>query len=189
MPARALPCSLACLLMSIAAALGCGSSEPSDELDPGVVDELASNQGSASGSGWTGSYTTSFTSTSCDCPTLEVQGQSLDLCSLVEQAPTSIELSQAEGFLVVVLATDMSPSDAMLTGAIEADASFVVAGHRNASTLLGSVELLARIDGTLESIEGQAKLQGSAGQRLIAEFANEPIDCRWLGTLEGTRVE
>lgn len=182
---RALPCSLALLvLLALPAMHGCASQgPPSDEFDGEVIDELSTDQGSASGITWTGSYASSFTTTSCDCPTLTLDGGSIDVCALVERSEAQLELTQADGFLVVTIAA------AMLTGAIEAEGDFVVAGRQDLSTLLGPTELLGRMDGMLELAQGQARLSGNVGQRLIGEFAGEAVDCRWLGKVEAMRID
>jgi hypothetical protein len=166
------------------AALGCASQDqPRDELDPQVIDELSTEQGSATGTAWSGTYASTFTTDSCDCPTIELQGSAIDLCMLVALAPTQFDLTQGDGFLYGNVA------GAMLTGAIEADGSFVIAGRQNLSTFIGQVERLGRMDGSLEIVDGQARLSASAGQRLIGEYGGDSIDCRWLGQVSGTRVE
>jgi hypothetical protein len=170
------------LLTTLACA---GSDEPPDELSGAVIDELSTDQGSASGSAWSGTYSAEFTATSCDCPTFDVEGMPLDVCSLVVQNEAEIEVTQADGFLVVEIESAM----AMLTGAIEADDGFVVAGHQNLSTVVGELELLGRIDGGLEIVDGGARMSGEYGQRVIGEFAGTGIDCRWIGGVSASRVE
>ncbi len=157
--------------------------DPRDDLDPELIFELASDQGSATGSAWSGSYASEFTTTSCDCPSVEVEGMNLDLCSLVAFLPTELELTQTGGFLLVPLA------EGMLTGAIESDGEFVIAGGQDISSLLGPTQLLGRMDGTLELVGGQARLEASAQQRLIAELAGDAIDCRWRGDVVATRMD
>lgn len=174
-----LPCTLA-LLATLACA---GQDPPRDELDPAGIDELSTEQGSASGSMWTGTYASTFTTDSCDCPTYTIQGEPLDACSLVEQAVMQFEVVQADGFLVVDI------GESMLTGAIEADGSFVVGGRQDLTTLLGQLDRIGRMDGSLELVDGEVRFSATAGQRLIGEFAGDSIDCRWLGRVEAVRVE
>ncbi|MFV8748920.1 hypothetical protein ACNOYE_00055 [Nannocystaceae bacterium ST9] len=175
--------SIAALALALATFACAGSDEPPDELSGAVIDELATDQGSASGSAWSGIYAAEFSKTSCDCPTLDIDGMPLDVCSLVVQNQAEIELTQADGFLVVEIGSTM----AMLTGAIEADDGFVVAGHQNLSTVVGVIELLGRIDGSLEMVDGVAWMSGDLGQRVIGEFAGTEVDCRWIGEVSASR--
>jgi hypothetical protein len=170
-------------LALLLATLGCSQDEPRDELDAAVIDELAAEQGSASGVAWTGSYSSTFMSDSCDCPTVTIQDAPVDLCSLVEQVSLQLDLVQADGFLVA------TTTETMLTGAIAADGEFVIAGRANLATVLGPIDRLSRMDGILELVAGDARLSATAGQRLIGEFAGEAIDCRWLGRVEAVRIE
>ncbi len=174
---RPLACSLVLL-----AGLACTAPQPPDDLDPEVIDELSAEQGSASGTTWTGTYSSTFTTESCDCPTVTLQDSSVDLCMFVEQASVDFALTQADGFLFVDVA------GTMLTGAIEADGSFVVAGKQDLSSLIGPIDRLSRMDGNLEMVDGMAQFSATAGQRLIGEYLDEPIDCRWLGSVEATRL-
>lgn len=173
-----LPCSLALL-----GSLACAAEPPRDELDLGVIRELANEQGSATGSEWSGTYASSITTESCDCPSVEVAGTTIDLCSMIIATPFELELTQADGFLLVPL------GGSMLTGAIEADDSFVIAGEHDLSTLLGPIQLLGRMDGTLRLDGDEARLSGTVGQRLIGEVAGDSIDCRALGGVEATRID
>jgi hypothetical protein len=174
----ALPCSLVLLTT-----LACAEDPPADELDLEGIRELSSEQGSATGNEWTGTYASSITTESCDCPSVALAGTTIDLCSMIIATPFELELTQADGFLLVPL------GDAMLTGAIEADDSFVIAGEHDLSTLLGPIQLLGRMDGTLRWEGDEAKLSASVGQRLIGEVAGDTIDCRALGQVEATRIE
>lgn len=162
--------------------LACAEQPAGDWLDEAVLLELAAEQGSASGSSWSGSYALELGTTSCDCPSVALEGETIELCSLVELATGELELSHADGFVVAPF------GEGMLSGPVEADGSFALASVQDVSTLLGPTKLLARIEGTLGLVEGGATLRGEAGQRLVGELAGDAIDCRWLGTVDATRL-
>ena len=72
-----------------------------------------------------------------------------------------------------------------LTGPIDADGSFSVAGLHDVSTIAGPLELIGRLDGSVDGDDALAT--GDAAQRLIGELSGEPIDCRWTGEFVAER--
>jgi hypothetical protein len=162
---------------------GCGGDAPSDWLDEATLLELAGEQGDASGTTWSGSYALELATTRCDCPSVTVEGSAIDLCSLVELGAPTLELTHADGFAVAPF------GEGMLSGPVDADGRVVLAGVQDISTLAGPLELLARVEGTLELAPPGALLRADAGQRLRGELGGDAIDCRWLGELVATRSD
>jgi hypothetical protein len=159
---------------------GCGSSATSDDpLDRDRVAEISVAQGSATGSARSGEFGFSLTRESCDCPTVELDGQPVDLCAFASVDALSATLVEASGVLVIT--TDVP----FVAGAIEADGSFEVAAIEDLATLLGPVEALRRMDGQFTASNEQA--EGWVGQRLLGQVVDAPIDCRWIGSFIATR--
>ncbi|HLT34699.1 MAG TPA: hypothetical protein VK034_00405 [Enhygromyxa sp.] len=159
----------------LAASAGCSSSdEPIDPLDRELVRELSLAQGTASGSAHAGTFTIEFSTDHCDCPNLEFDGQTVDICTLAELGgEASVELTEGSGVLAITAAS------ISLTGAIEPDGSFMVAEIRNHTTLAGPIELLRRLDGQFSDANTAS---GWAGQRVLGELAGDNVDCRWIGS-------
>lgn len=162
---------------------GCGGGEPADWLDEATLLELAGEQGDASGTIWSGSYVLEPSTASCDCPSVTIEGMPLELCSLVELATPTLELSHADGFLIAPF------GEGMLSGAVDAEGGFTLASVQDVSTLAGEAKLLARMAGTLQLAAPGAVLEAEAGQRLVGELGGQSIDCRWLGDMVGTRSD
>lgn len=167
-------------IVALCSVAGCGSSPSSDDpLDRDRIAELSLAQGSATGSERSGEFSFTLTTQSCDCPTVEFDGQSVDLCGFAQVDVLSATLVEGSGVLVIT-------SDApFLTGAIEADGSFELAATEDLSSLLGPVEALRRMDGQFAASNDEA--EGWAGQRLLGQVVDDPIDCRWLGRFVATR--
>lgn len=153
------------------------SSADQDPLDPALIHELALAQGSAQGDARSGPWTFEFNEQSCDCPSFEIDGEQLDLCKLASFATLEVELLEGSGLLGI--SAPQVPEFGLLTGAIEADGSFVVAGTQDLSNLAGSLEALRRMDGRFSADDALA--EGWVGQRLIGEVPGQAIDCRWIG--------
>lgn len=177
----ALPCAALCSALA-GPALGCQAAEPSDPLDPDRLQELGMEQGSASGSARSGGWTFVFTPSSCDCPTVEVEQASVELCELASLRPIDADLIELDGLLIVELPAAMLSA---LTGPIDADGGFSVAGRHDASSVTGPLELLGRIDGRFEADDARAA--GDAAQRLLGELAGVSVDCRWMGEFSAER--
>jgi hypothetical protein len=174
------PPALALLVaLSGTGAIACADVTEVDPLDPELIRELSLERGSATGDVHAGLWTFEFESATCDCPSIEVDGQTQDLCELSLFVPSQLQVSHSDGLLAI-------PIDPItLTGAIESDGSFVVASLHDASTLLGPLESLARIDGQID--ESSAHADGSTALRLLGELAGEPLDCRRTGSFTATR--
>ncbi|NVB40768.1 hypothetical protein G6O69_23210 [Pseudenhygromyxa sp. WMMC2535] len=173
----ALP-ALAALLVLAA----CPGETASDPLDPELVSELSGTQGSAEGSGYAGSWRMSATQHECDCPSVEFDGDPIDLCILADLGAFSnleLEIGQVDGYLGATL-----PSDIVLTGPVEANGAFTLAGVRNLSTAAGTLQAIIRIDGSFPDLDNA---EGDAAQRFVGEFATEAVDCRWQGELSAER--
>jgi hypothetical protein len=167
------------LLAALAVGLACADEPELDPLDPELIRELSLERGSAVGDVHAGAWAFEFELAACDCPSVEVDGQTEDLCTTARFLPGELQVSQADGLLAI-------PIDPItLTGAIESDGSFVIASRHDASTLLGPLESLARIDGQFDDSSTHA--DGSVAQRLLGELAGEPLDCRWTGSFVATR--
>jgi hypothetical protein len=170
---------IAAVILTVGAGCGDGS-EPIDPLDPELVRELAVAQGSASGDAHAGSHELTLRLDSCDCPSVEYEGQSIDLCTIGSVGTLAAELSEGSG--VLAISTELG----LFTGAIEANGSFVVAGITDLSTLVGPLEAVRRMDGNFSDAGDSA--EGWAGQRLIGELPNQSIDCRWIGSFALART-
>ena len=176
---------------ALALVLGCGGSEPQpdDPLDRERVLDVAARIGSATGEGFSGRWRFTFSAASCDCPTLEVDGEPLELCELAAlSSELELELVQSDG----LLGFSLGPMGELgaLTGAVEDDGSFDLAGTHDASTALGSVELLRRATGSStggDTSEAEATA-GWAGQRLVGELGDTNLDCRWVADFEAERI-
>lgn len=162
--------------------LACQAAEPSDPLDPDLLQELGMEQGSASGSARSGGWSFVFTPSSCDCPAVEVEESTLELCELAGLRPLDATVTELDGLLIVEFPAAMLSA---LTGPIDADGSFSVAGRHDASSVTGPLELLGRIDGNFDSDDSNATGEGS--QRLLGEFAGVSVDCRWTGDFVAER--
>lgn len=179
---RAEVISCALLAGALLAGSGCAAGEPSDPLDPALIRELSTAQGSASGSARAGAWRFGFTTAACDCPELALDGQSLALCELATLRPLDATVSEFDGHLIVEFPAAVLSA---LTGPIDADGSFSVAGLHDVSTIAGPLELIGRLDGSVDG--GDALATGDAAQRLIGELSGEPIDCRWTGEFVAER--
>jgi hypothetical protein len=160
-------------------ALACADEPQIDPLDPELIHELSLARGSASGNLHDGLWQFEFELEDCDCPSVELDGQTQDLCALAVFIPDALQVTHTDGLLVIPI------GPATTTGAIENDGTFVVASRHDASTLLGPLSSLARIDGQFDAASTHAN--GSVAQRLLGELAGEPLDCRQSGSFTATR--
>lgn len=168
------------LSLVAALALACTEAPEVDPLDPELIRELAAERGSASGDDHGGTWTFEFEFDTCDCPSVDILGETQDLCELVPFTPTELQVTHSGGRLAISMGAITA------TGAIESDGTFVVAASHDASTIVGPLDALARLDGTFEQ-DGK-RAQGWAGQRLIGQFAGEPLDCRRTGSFVAQRL-
>jgi hypothetical protein len=170
----ALSVALACTL-----ALACADEPEVDPLDPDLIADLSLARGSAVGDVHAGLWSFEFELATCDCPSVDVDGQTQDLCELVQFTPDELQVSHIDGLLAITV------DPITLTGAIETDGSFVVASLHDATSLFGPLESLARIDGQFDASSTHA--DGVVAQRLLGELAGEPLDCGWTGSFTATR--
>src|SRR5690606_25619448 len=96
-----------------------------------------------------------------------------------------LDLQLVEGSGLLGLSSAQIPEFGLLSGAIEADGAFVVAGTQDLSNLAGSLEALRRMDGNFAANDAAA--EGSVAQRLLGEVPGRAIDCRWIGSFDATR--
>jgi hypothetical protein len=165
------------LLLAVGAGCGAGS-EPVDPLDRELVRELSLAQGTASGDAHSGSFELQLSVDACDCPSLEVDGETVDLCTIAEFGSVQTELLEGSGVLAI-------SSPVAFTGAIETDGSFVIAGIEDLSTVAGPLESIRRMDGQFSDDDSA---QGWVGQRVVGEIPGQDIDCRWTGSFVLTRM-
>jgi hypothetical protein len=165
---------LACVL-----GLACADAPELDPLDRELIRELSLERGSAVGDQHGGTWSFEFQVDDCDCPSVEVDGLSYDLCELVPFVPADVQVTHANGLLAV------SFGQITATGAIESDGSFIVASLHDESTVIGPLESLARLDGQFD--QDSTSAEGWAGQRLIGDLAGDPLDCRRTGTFVAHR--
>lgn len=174
----------AAVIVALGWAPGCVDADAQvDPLAAELIRELSMAQGAATGDARSGSWRFTFETDSCDCPSLELDGESQELCALASYAALDLDLIEGSGVLAIPTGPDAQA--AVLTGAIESDGSFDVASHHDGTTIVGPLESLQRMDG--EFRDGDTSANGWAGQRLIGEVAGSGIDCRWLGTFAATR--
>lgn len=163
----------------LAVAWACADEPEFDPLDPELIGEISLARGSAVGSTHGGTWTFEFTLDTCDCPSIEFDGQTQDLCELASFAPDDVQVSHSNGRLAIPV------GPITLTGAIESDGTFIVASHHDLSTVLGPLESLARIDGEFDSSSTFA--EGMVQQRLLGDLAGDALDCRWTGSFTAER--
>jgi hypothetical protein len=167
----------------LAFALACaGEAGEDDPLDAELIRELSQAQGSATGTTRSGLWRFEFQTEACDCPSFEVDGQALDLCALAALGTVELELVEGSGILAIPVGPEAELG--VMTGAIEADGSFDVAGRHDIGTIAGPLESLRRLDGAFD--ETNTRAEGWAGQRLIGELAGDDIDCRATGSFVAT---
>lgn len=167
----------------LTASVGCGTNDV-DPLDPELLRKLARGRGSASGSARSGVFQLERSTQSCDCPSLEIEEQILDLCTLALLSGFEVTLLEGSGMLVIG-AGAQSTFITMLSGPIESDGSFVVAEIQNLTSVGGPLEVLRRLEGRFLNDD---TAEGWAGQRLLGELADKNVDCRWIGSFVLTRT-
>ena len=165
--------------LALGLALACAGEAEVDPLDPEQIHDLALDRGSATGTMYGGSWSFDFTLDSCNCPSIEVGGETQDLCVLVQFVSGDLEVTHVDGLLAIAV----GPITA--TGAVETDGTFVVASQYDASTILGPIESLARMDG--QFVDNSSHVDGTMAGRLLGELAGDPLDCRWSGSFTADR--
>lgn len=167
---------------------GCSEGGPVevDPLDAELIRELSMAQGDHAGSDHGGAWSLELEPGECDCPSVDLDGAPVSLCELGALSvaePIVVEIVEGSGVLAIPTGPD-APFG-VLTGAVWADGSFDVAARHDATTLVGPLEVLTRLDGQFS--EDGAVASGWAGQRLIGDILGEAVDCRQIGTFFGAR--
>lgn len=181
-------------MLGLVATLGsaCKDDGAGDPLSADAIDSISQSQGDASGDDWSGTYLTEFALLSCDCPTVQMEMGGMpiefDICEAVDFAPedgnSPASLLQTEGLLLLEL-----EDSGQMTGPIDADGNFSVGSRVNLDSLLFENEFLGRIDGELDTDEGNAHFTALYQQRVVADYLDEHIDCRAKFDLDGTRFQ
>jgi len=176
-----IPASICVWLSALAlAGSSCAEAEP-DPLDPELLRPLATARGSGSGSAHAGGWGFGFDPGACDCPTVEVDDGEIDLCDLARLGSLGATISEASGLLAIEFPAS---NFGAYSGAIDEDGSFVVARIHDASTAVGPLTILGRLDGTFTSLD---QAEGSAAQRLVGELLDRDVDCRWTTSFVSQR--
>ena len=169
------------LAMALSSSLNC-QQPPEDPLELGLLAELALERGSGSGRAHAGTWILDLEAHECDCPPIEVDEISADICALSRSAGLSAEIQEGGGALALLLGVNGELG--LVSGAIESDASFDLAGRHDAMTILGPLVIHRRLIGSFGSTD---QAEGWVGHRFIAEIAGERIDCRSTGEFTATR--
>lgn len=161
--------------------LACQNTEPNDPLDPDVIKEAAEAEGDARGTDYSGRFSITLDDTgACDCP--EIAG--MDLChnELTTVATTggSVTLTQNDGYLV--LSEDAGILS--LTGAIDADDSFDLAGIYSFGAVVGDANLYVHLLGAFSSHD---RFSATLHSRTQGTYNGEAVDCRTEIPLYGVR--
>ena len=172
------------LLAALALSACAGDDGVPDPLDPELIRDISMAQGSASADSYSGPWQLVFEPDSCDCPSVEVDGQAIDLCALAGFAGQGFEVELIHSGGLLAIPSGPESTFGVLTGAIESDGAFSVAALHDTSTIAGPLESLARMDGSFAGDNAE----GWAGQRLIGEVAGAQLDCRWIGSFVATRL-
>lgn len=185
-PARVrLPLMVPGLCLALTAALSCSQPEV-DPLAPESVEEVAKDQGDATGTSRSGAYQFQLVGTpTCDCPmTSEIALCSVDLTTLTI-AGVAVTLTQSDGFLSL---TGISPGGGGrvdLSGALEESGDFDLGGIYDLGNVLGDGSLYIRLTGRFT---GPDSLSATLLDRAEGSYRDQSIDCRTEGELLGQRI-
>ncbi len=178
------PLTIPGLCLALTAALSCSQPEV-DPLAPEAVEEVAKDQGDATGTARSGAYQFQLVGTpTCDCPmTSEIALCSTDLTTLTI-AGVIVTLTQRDGFLT--LSTSGSREGLIdLSGAIEASGDFDLAGIYDLGNVLGEGSLYIRLTGRFT---GPDSLSATLQDRADGSYGDQSIDCRTEGEVVGQRI-
>lgn len=159
----------------------CQTTEPADPLDPDVVKAAAEAQGDAKGAEYSGRYKITVDSTAaCDCPAIA----GMDLCNneltTLASAGGSVTIIQSNGSLVLSEDAELLS----LTGSVNADGSFNLAGIYGFGGVVGKISVLVHLIGGFSSDD---KFSATLHSRAEGEYQGDPIDCRTEVPLYGIR--
>lgn len=160
----------------------CPNEQPADPLDPALLALLAEAGGDGRGEALSGRYLTVPEVRACDCP----RRMGVDLCG-----PAAVQLIgllgpvqvlQVDGWLTFEPETAALPW--ALSGAVERDRSFTLAGVSGLAIGVFTVGLHARFDGEFAA---DHSLRGELVHRLVGDLADGPVDCRTTYDVVGVR--
>lgn len=162
------------------AVFACGESE-ADPLDPDEVKQAAQAEGDAQGVDRSGVYYVELGMASgCDCPPVMM----VDLCTndLTTLASTGgfVTLTQSDGYLVISEQAGLLN----LSGALQADGAFDLAGVYGFGSVLGELGVYVRLTGRFTDDE---HFTANVSSRALGDFDDEAIDCRNDVDLLGAR--
>ena len=141
------------------------SSKAVDRLDPHWANDIGKDQGNAVGDQYSGEYAYDLSLTTCDCPVVAwdelniedpaglpiEEGENVDACGILwdldamqpPQANTQVTVVHTDG---TVAWPHWFPA---LSGPIDEDGSFIVAGTGDLSQILARAELVTLVEGTV----------------------------------------
>lgn len=183
-PARAVPVlaclSFACLSFALLSLGACPQDQPADPLDPHALAELAKDGGDAEGDALSGRYAVAGAPAACDCP----ERMGVDLCAPEFAALTGltglVEVTQVDGFMTWIPVAGGATLG--MSGALDRDGAFVLAGLYDLGSLLSTGDIYARLEG---AFAGDRSITGAVDYRLLGELADGPVDCRVRFTITG----
>lgn len=161
--------------------LACRVTEPADPLDPEVIKEAAEAEGDAKGADYSGRFDIRLDATgACDCPAVA----GMDLCNneltTLASAGGSVTITQSDGYLV--LAEDAELLN--LTGAVDADGSFDLAGIYGFGGVVGEISVYVHLLGGFSS---EDRFSATLHSRAEGTYDGDAIDCRTEVPLYGVR--
>lgn len=180
-PAKVRSSRLLATTAALTLLLACQTTEPPDPLDPEVIKEAAEAQGDAKGTDHSGRYDITVDSTAaCDCPAIA----GMDLCNneltTLASAGGSVSIVQSNGSLVLSEDAELLS----LTGSIDADGSFDLAGIYGFGGVVGEISVLVHLIGGFSS---EDKFSATLHSRAEGKYQGDPIDCRTEVPLYGIR--
>jgi hypothetical protein len=173
---RARPLPVLCALFLGA----CTDDPPLDPLDPSELERLAEDGGDGRGEALTGFYLTAHEVLACDCP----QRMGVDLCG--PQAATLIGLNGPSGVVQIdgymTFEPEWSSLSWALSGAIDRDGGFVLAGISGVALGLTALGVYSRFDG---AFAGDRTFAGELAYRLRGDLPDGRVDCRITFAVDG----
>lgn len=188
---------------ALAAIVGVGGCyDGVDPLDPEVLAEVARSRGDAQGFERSGIYAGTVEVLECSCDsTLMDAGLDVSLCLSFDQLemaglpPTlDLEIVQADGTVRVrplAFATVITADSQLLPvfyGPLHADGRLSAAGVLQSDVVAAQGQVLGRVDGTLERVDGQWGLVAEYRQRYAVDFITQPDVLDVAIDDEGTRT-
>lgn len=161
----------------------CPDDQPQDPLDPDLLVALAEAGGHGRGEALSGRYFTVGEVLECDCP----PSMGVDLCgggaAQLIGLDGPAEVVQVDGWLTFTPQAAVLPW--ALSGAVERDRSFALAGLSALAIGLFTIDLHVRFDGEFDP---DRRLHGELAHRLLGELPDGPVDCRATYAIDGEPV-